>query len=357
MDSNHNLEHTELVRSILGASGNPDWPRSGRTRWASTTGPSAPTDSDSAALISWGTRSRSTLGPGIFLGIEVKTGAGRLSKAQYAWHKQPPQHSVSYSSREASKRLWKGSNNEFGRRFISHAGAVSRRRPRARRAGHRLEIARSDASPYEQRYSSRPHFANPDSTPRRSADGRDRCAYQLRDAPRACSWTCDAAPKSLSSESGTRSPTAPRTRSRSTPQIVLLSGGIRLDSGACERSAKYSRCSNDHRRNAPVGRNAARGGAGPFRIRSSREIRPRRRRRVGLAERGRASAISPRGKVKYLYVRAAAFRSNPLRGSEIDTSWLDFANQFLDCSRADTKDAGGAWSALNFATASSVRTI
>jgi len=59
--------------------------------------------------------------------------------------------------------------------------------------------------------------------------------------------------------------------------------------------------------------------------------------------------------VKYLYVRAAAFRLNPLRGSEIDTSWLDFANQFSDCSRADTKDAGGAWSALNFATASSVR--
>jgi len=52
--------------------------------------------------------------------------------------------------------------------------------------------------------------------------------------------------------------------------------------------------------------------------------------------------------VKYLYVRAASFRSNPLRGSEIDTSWLDFANQFLDCSRADTKDAGGAWVGAEF---------
>lgn len=52
--------------------------------------------------------------------------------------------------------------------------------------------------------------------------------------------------------------------------------------------------------------------------------------------------------MKYLYVRAASFRSNPLRGSEIDTSWLDFANQFLDCSRADTKDAGGAWVGAEF---------
>lgn len=88
MGSNHNLEHTELVRSILDAVR-----QSGLAAlWQNQMGFDDRTKRPyglglgSPDLVGY-TLPESTLGPGIFLGIEVKTGAGQLSKAQNAWHK------------------------------------------------------------------------------------------------------------------------------------------------------------------------------------------------------------------------------------------------------------------------------
>lgn len=88
MGLNHNLEHTELVRSILDAVR-----QSGLAAlWQNQMGFDDRTKRPyglglgSPDLVGY-TLPESTLGPGIFLGIEVKTGAGRPSRKQDAWHR------------------------------------------------------------------------------------------------------------------------------------------------------------------------------------------------------------------------------------------------------------------------------
>jgi len=74
-------------------------------------------------------------------------------------------------------------------------------------------------------------------------------------------------------------------------------------------------------------RNAARGGAGPFGF----VPRAKYDHAVAVAWAWRREADRLRSlleKSGYLYVPLRRFARNPLRGSEIDTSWLDLANQF-----------------------------
>ena len=88
MSSDHNREHSELQKSVRDAirvSGLAAiWDcRSGfddRTKRAYGLGNGAPD------LVGY-TLAKSTLGAGLFVGIEIKTGAGRLSKEQESWHR------------------------------------------------------------------------------------------------------------------------------------------------------------------------------------------------------------------------------------------------------------------------------
>jgi hypothetical protein len=88
MSSDHNREHTALVRDIMDAVRQSGlaaiWQNQmgfdDRTKRPYGLGRGSPD------LIGY-SLSASTLGPGIFLGIEVKTGSGRASMEQQAWHR------------------------------------------------------------------------------------------------------------------------------------------------------------------------------------------------------------------------------------------------------------------------------
>jgi len=113
MSLNHNLEHTELVRFNPGTGQAIRTGRALQNQMASTTGPSAPTDSDSAALISWVHAPRVDTRAGNFSRIEVKTGAGQLSRKQDAWHRAATAAQCIVFVARSVEEVWKRSNNEF----------------------------------------------------------------------------------------------------------------------------------------------------------------------------------------------------------------------------------------------------